>query len=166
MRSISNVDVIDIVWDGPFTMEEVVSRKGDADYGVYQIYGTHLVMGPECLLYIGQANENTFGTRMPAHLEWTNWEAHEVGVYLGRLGGIEPMTSGKQKLWEDRINRAEKLMIYFCAPPYNAANIKSLPQFPPTVVVNYRHRNRLPYLISNISEQSPAEDPRFKAYSV
>ena len=152
------VDVIEIDWEGPFASSDVMAKKSeDWDYGVYQIYGTHNVLGPETLLYIGKADESPFGERISAHrAEWTEWEASDVRVYLGRIGGLDTMTKDRWPEWSSKIARAERLLIYFCAPPYNSQGLSSYGQVPPTVVLNYRRRNRLPLEVSTLYESSVA----------
>ena len=50
---------IKIEWDGPFSLKEVVEKMDDAgqppdyegkDYGLYQIYGKHILCGKNTLL--------------------------------------------------------------------------------------------------------------------
>src|SRR5699024_6467310 len=85
-------DIIAIMWAGPYKMGEISSGfKDSSDYGIYQIYATHNVYGPDALLYIGKAQDNSFGERIPAH-KWTEWEASDVEVYLGRIAGFDEMT--------------------------------------------------------------------------
>ena len=45
--------LINIEWDGPYSLEKVVQLKEPTDKGVYQIYGGHPVYGAGVLLYIG-----------------------------------------------------------------------------------------------------------------
>ncbi len=40
------------------------------DYGLYQIYGKHILCGKDTLLYIGEATEQTFSTRFKQHQHW------------------------------------------------------------------------------------------------
>ena len=48
---------IEIWWQGPFAIEDVKKFNSlRSDFGVYQIYGTHNIMGPNTLLYIGKAD--------------------------------------------------------------------------------------------------------------
>ena len=81
------------VWDGPYSAEQVVSAMDDAgyppaysgdDYGLYQTYGTHILCGPDTLLYIGRATEQTFSARFRQHQLWLRNE-DPVQVYLGRI---------------------------------------------------------------------------------
>jgi len=57
---------IQIDWQGPFSVEEVIKKMDDEgaspnydgeDYGLYQIYGTHILCGHNTLLYIGKATQ-------------------------------------------------------------------------------------------------------------
>jgi len=54
MGTIPNVNVLKVIWDGPHTYDEALTRNtAPVDTGLYQIYGTHGVFGPESILYIG-----------------------------------------------------------------------------------------------------------------
>ncbi len=86
------LDISEIEWDGPFVKESIEKLNNPWDYGIYQIYGTHPIFGSDSLLYMGKAEENSFAERIPAHLEWVEWESTPVQVYIGRLGG--------QKIWQ------------------------------------------------------------------
>lgn len=153
-----NPEIIAIMWDGPYSIEEIATRFSNAsDYGLYQIYGTHNIYGPDALLYIGKAELNSFAERIPSHKEWANWEASAVEVYLGRVSGNEEMTQVIRESWNDRIDRAERILIYFSSPPYCGRNIKRLGEMPATIVLNYKKRKRLPCELSSIYEQYVAE---------
>lgn len=59
------VEVIQLKCEGPFRIEDLRSLNNyETDYGIYQIYGTHLISEENVLLYIGQVNEQTFYTRI------------------------------------------------------------------------------------------------------
>ena len=63
---------------GPLTMAEVEQNKhGPTDYGIYQIYSTH-VSGADQLVYVGCTTETSggkFGVRVPSHRDnWADWE--------------------------------------------------------------------------------------------
>jgi hypothetical protein len=45
----------------------VRAKVGEDDYGLYQIYAHHLVFGSGALVYIGKAQEQTFGVRIAQH---------------------------------------------------------------------------------------------------
>ena len=49
-------------WEGPYLISQLKELSDDnRDYGIYQVYGQHSLYGNSILLYIGQANEQTFG---------------------------------------------------------------------------------------------------------
>lgn len=115
---------IDIRWDGPLQLACAIETCGDEaiDYGVYQIYGIHPTIVPECLLYIGKAQEVTFSDRLRQHNEeWISDESAPVRVHLGRLiGGRTPL----DEIWSERIRIAERILIYAHSPPYNSSGIR------------------------------------------
>jgi len=162
MRTVSDVTIIDIVWEGPLSLAEVEkNRHGNADYGIYQIYGNHN-SGADQLLYIGRAEKNKFGVRVPWIHEWADWEPKSVEIYLGRLGSLHPIppTLLAQEEWGEWICRAEGMLIYFTSPPFNSSGIRNLPQLPdaPIIVLNLNRRHRLPAVVSNLYEKSPVGD--------
>ncbi len=153
---INEREVIEIKWEGPCSIEEVINKapKAGSDCGVYQIYGTHNIFGPNSLLYIGKAPDS-FRDRISGHQEdWIGWEASEVQVYLGRLGGVDTMPKDRWHEWEKKIDRAERLLIYYCSPPYNSSGKKSHGITEPTIVFNYGRRNCLPMEVSTLYEES------------
>ena len=79
MRLLNDVTVLDLSWSGPHSFEEIASFNDSADHGVYQIYGTHNVNGPDSPLYIGEAADQTFIVRIPqGHRDWIDWEPGAV----------------------------------------------------------------------------------------
>ncbi len=61
--------MIEIEWEGPFTFTDVSEKhySKEINYGLYCIYGNHATSGPETLLYIGKACDQTFAGRMKQH---------------------------------------------------------------------------------------------------
>jgi len=114
-----------IRWAGPISLSELVSvTNPEFDYGVYQIYGSHPVYGPERLLYIGKAAEQTFGERV-AQERWEDSEdSAKITVYVGRLIGDDIPHDDE---WTKLINVAERLLIYAHAPAYNSQCISTAP---------------------------------------
>jgi hypothetical protein len=52
--------------------------------------------------------------------------------------------------------RAELLLIYYCSPPINKhakMAFQKVSTEPNTIIINYRRRFRLPYVISNLPEK-------------
>ena len=117
---------IHVFWEGPFNINEL-ERINDEnkDYGVYQIYGHHPLYGNNVLLYIGQAQQQTFGKRIPQE-NWQNLsDPDNAQVYVGRLAGKNKISSDK---WNTLIEQTEKLLIYAHQPAFNTQSTKSLPE--------------------------------------
>ena len=152
MDKISTLSIIEAMWEGPYHLKEIKNFKGDSDYGLYQIYGTHNIYGPDTLLYIGKSQKRTCSERFSEHKEWAEYEATSVDIYLGRLGGVDSTPSDRN--WEDQIDQAERLLIYYCTPPYNSQGLNKLGKIPTTIVLNYGKRKKLPHEFSNIDELS------------
>jgi len=138
-----NIKIIEICWEGPFNTKKVESLDNSGDYGLYQIYGTHTIFGQNSLLYIGKAEQQKFKHRFIQHKEWMHREISDLEIYIGRIGGVNPPLS--DKIWTESIDCAEKLLIYFCSPPYNSSNINNSGDYKDKVVLNFGKKNRLPY---------------------
>lgn len=149
---------IEIWWHGPLTMDDIKKDFGDTNnaYGLYQIYGTHNISGPNTLLYIGKASEQTFATRLKQH-NWTNWEASATQFYVGRLGGPDKID---EDTWGQLIDKAEQLLIYYCAPPYNTQHLNGYGNIKDTIVLNYDKKNRLPIEVSTFYSDSEFWDDK------
>ena len=78
MTEKNGVKVIELEWDGPHSVEQVSKFFDASDYGLYQIYGTHSVFGPDTLLYIGKAERQFFGTRFSQHSGWFQNEPSDL----------------------------------------------------------------------------------------
>ncbi len=67
---------VKVTWDKPTDVESVFSLNDEEDdFGIYQIYGNHVVFGAGSLLYIGMTTEQTFGDRFKQHFdEWIRYE--------------------------------------------------------------------------------------------
>jgi len=71
-------EIVHLDWEGPWTVGQVLRAESvdeapsskatrghiSRGYGIYQIYGTHSVAGPDSLLYVGRANGHTFSQRV------------------------------------------------------------------------------------------------------
>ena len=114
-----------IKWQGPFSIEDVLMLNDENDdYGLYQIYGRHIIFGADSLLYIGMARDQTFGQRLSQHnTEWL-WEEEGLSIRLGRIH-IEDYASDPPDWsdWRQVLGDVEALEIYWHSPPYNSANI-------------------------------------------
>lgn len=117
---------IHIFWEGPYALSEISDlNNGTRDYGIYQIYGYHPLYGQSVLLYIGQANQQTFATRLSQEGWINDCDFGNLQFYVGRLAAQKTVSPEE---WEQRIHQAEKLLIYSHRPAYNTANTKSIPE--------------------------------------
>lgn len=118
--------IIHIEWEGPYTLDSISTLTDAKDFGVYQIYGSHAVYGSHVLLYIGKADRQTFGVRIPQEAHWQlNKDARAVQVYVGRLAGE---TTPSLEQWSQEITDAEKLLIYAHVPASNSQYINRIPE--------------------------------------
>ena len=141
--------LIEIEWSGALSCEEMYHlRDPKKDFGLYCIYGNHAVSGPETLLYIGKACDQTFATRFLQHSGWLNVECSDLKVYIGKIGSSNPQYSNQE--WTSKIVYAENLLIHYLSPPYNTTCIYKHPTTPKTLILNLHKRNRLPYCITSV----------------
>lgn len=150
--------IIEIQWSGPFSVNEISSFNSGEDYGLYQIYGIHNILGPETLLYIGQAKDQTFAVRIPQHDDWIGWDFPEYKIYLGRFGSH--LENRNPDNWDTQINISENLLINFCAPPWNTQYINKIRDDidDETIVINWGKRYKLPMEVSTLWKKSKYND--------
>lgn len=118
---IAKAMLIQIQWEGPFKYKELASlNNNETDYGIYQIYGDHFVYGDNVLLYIGQASQQTFGTRIMQH---TYWLEDDYTFYVGRISGSN---TPPDDIWHDEISLSESLLINIHTPAYNSVHINGI----------------------------------------
>jgi hypothetical protein len=143
---------IKIEWEGPFSLREVISTKNDGgekpdwcgnDYGLYQIYGWHILYCKNTLLYIGEATKQTFSRRFKGHKKWLDKDQkkNDIKIYLGRV--YDPKKHSKEDKWESwtsDILLAEKILIYKYSPNYNSRNITKKPDILPYEGIRLVHR--------------------------
>ncbi len=115
---------IRIQWEGPHSINEVLALKNEKkDYGLYQIYGHHVVFGGGSLLYIGMAQKQTFGERIKQHYcDWLH-EENDPAIRVGRIAEEEYKEQDDWRDWENLLEDAESLTIYWNSPPYNTKRI-------------------------------------------
>lgn len=121
-----NSEIIHIDWDGPYHIEEINELNDEKkDYDIYQIYGTHPVYGSNVLLYIGKADQQTFGARIKQE-SWNDQyytsDHKRIEIYVGRLAGEKTPTADE---WSKQIDLAERLLILAHSPSYNSQGINS-----------------------------------------
>lgn len=129
---------IRITWDGPFNLDYVIERINDIgkapdyegkDYGLYQIYGDHILCGPDALLYIGEATNQSFSGRFKQHKNQWLGKERNIQIYLGRV--YDPSRHSKLDNWDSwkkDIKRAESIIIYKYTPHYNSSKIGDYPK--------------------------------------
>lgn len=144
---------LEIEWSGPYNLDKAIESLNDAgeppeydgeDYGVYQIYGQHILSGPGTLLYIGKAAKQTFADRFRQHESWLRDE-DDVRIYAGRIWD-EMRHADREKTWETDVDLAEKILIHKYSPNYNSASIAEEPDLRGFERVELAHRgerNRL-----------------------
>jgi hypothetical protein len=161
------LDVIELTWSGPHTPEFVIQEcVKPYDHGIYQICGTHSVLGPGALLYIGKAQDNHFAARISTHKgDYFDYEPNLIEIYLGRLGSRDLMQEDRWPQWDSEIDRAERLLISQCLPPYNSHYIAGPGAFEvETLLLNHCRRNRLPACVCSLSLTSAAHSEEWLLY--
>jgi hypothetical protein len=121
----------------------------DNNKGVYQIYGTHPIYGRNVLLYIGKTNDD-FVNRISSHNDvWIKYEYDEVTIYTGTV-----VDENDEKIDEEKektlIDRAEQLLLYYCAPAYNSNGIQKLEISEDIRLLNFGKIGSLPTEMSTL----------------
>jgi hypothetical protein len=112
----STESTIHIIWSDPIAYGEVSKLVCDTDFGIYAIYGNHPTLGRDGLLYIGRAMGGSFGWRLPQHAGWLKDATGEIRVRLGRFAGA---STPPDSIWNNEIEKAERLLIFAHRPPLN-----------------------------------------------
>ncbi len=143
-----------VEWSGPNQLDDILNGFNDGgtpplydghDYGLYQIYGKHILTGSDTLLYIGRAIHQTFSSRFSAHRSWLAIE-EEITIYLGRIYDRQRhLPENDWAVWVKDVQIAESLLIYKYAPNYNSVSIAEPPSLNPyeRVILNHsgqKHR--------------------------
>jgi hypothetical protein len=151
-----NIHEIRIEWEGPLNVDQVIENKTDEglapyyegnDYGVYQIYGKHILCGSDTLLYVGKTTEAGFSRRFATHKRQFLDNEEEIEVYLGRIDDQKKYShKDNWKSWEKDVDLAEKIIIYKYSPNYNSRNISDSPSlqgFAKVYLLQEGKKNRL-----------------------
>jgi hypothetical protein len=148
-------NVIHLLWSGPHKVDSFKTNSTiDNNKGVYQIYGTHPIYGRNVLLYIGKTNDN-FINRISAHDDvWIKYEYDEVTIYTGTV--VDEYGEGVESEEDEKtlIDRAEQLLLYYCAPAYNSNGIQKLKITEDRRLLNYGKIGSLPTEVSTLWEKS------------
>jgi hypothetical protein len=155
--------IIEIKWIGAYNPTTISSLRSSEDFGVYQIYGNHNISGPKTLLYIGQANDQFFGVRIPQH-EWVSLEQLDCEIYVGKLGSSEQCSPAT---WTKQVNIVEKLLVDYCQPPFNSQLLQGLDNLidDETLLFNFGKRFKLPFEVSTMWRNSTFNQSIWKPYS-
>ena len=139
---------IKIIWEGPFCLDDVIDNLNcKKDYGLYQIYGTHIILDrkgrADHLLYIGMTGPgSTFSDRLKSHKAnwiWYNLKKKgKISIHIARLS-----------MPKEDIEFVEALEIYWHSPLYNGEHINSCPRHEPVQIVNKGKPGRLLECIHN-----------------
>lgn len=149
-----------IQWKGPMSVEEVLGLNDeDDDYGLYQIYGRHIIFGPGVLLYIGRAREQTFGARFRQHVkEWLSQE-EGVSILVGRIPREDYADEPPDwPDWSRLLTDAEALEIFWHSPPYNSSNISEYRGNPLHVINEGEFGNLSVECTSDLSKSRPKDE--------
>ncbi|GEB78538.1 hypothetical protein [Sporolactobacillus inulinus] len=158
------VKLIQIDWDGPYRLDELNRLTDEShDYGIYQIYGKHIVYGKDVLLYIGKADQQTIGKRVSQENWWNTNDSNHLMIYAGRIAGEG---TPEEATWSKEIDLAEKLLINVHKPAYNSKNLTSIrdDEFQNIHIFNWGdHRDLLPE-ISGLRWTSKLDNVEYNVY--
>lgn len=158
------IKLIQIDWEGPYTLNELNLLTNDShDYGIYQIYGKHIVYGKDVLLYIGKADRQTIGKRISQENWWNTNDSNHLKIYAGRIAGEH---TPEEDTWSKEIDLAEKLLINVHKPAYNSKSLTSIPDFElqDIHILNWGdHRDLLPE-ISGLRWTSKLDNMEYAIY--
>ena len=118
-------------WEGNLATKDLPKLDGN---GLYQIYGYHIIFGPDSLLYIGKTDTD-FAKRLETHRnEWmkkeADWWIKRQGVkaeevaFTIRIGRIAEADYKDEPSPTRLLRYVEALQIYWHSPPYNSRHIE------------------------------------------
>ncbi len=152
-------------WEGPISFESaLLLNDEEKDYGLYQIYGQHVVFGSGALLYIGMTRDQTFSVRIRQHdAEWLREES-DVSIRVGRIFPEDyEHDPPRWRDWEKVLADTESLLVYWHSPPYNSRNISNYGG-PALHVQNWGGRGSLlPECSSNWAPPRPRDEDQTNA---
>ena len=144
-------------WEGAMFTKDLPKLDG---IGLYQIYGYHIIFGPDSLLYIGETRTN-FTQRLEQQRDYdlglkkeACWWLKKGGVKKGltaadvaytiRIGRIaeEHYEAEFSEAHKQLIRNVEALQIYWHSPPYNSRHIEEY-KGPRLYIVNEGDRGDL-----------------------
>jgi hypothetical protein len=164
--SCTETHIIQILWEGPYKLSELNKLTNvETDYGLYQIYGYHPLYGSNVLLYIGKADQQTFGMRIRQE-KWDEVnDSNNDQIYIGRLHGA---ATPSEEQWSNEISLAEQLLIYVHKTGFNSSSISSYPELvlQSVHVLNWGdHRDLYPE-VSGYRFTEKLDDTVFEQYKI
>lgn len=131
-------------------------------YGIYQIYGTHPIYGKDSLLYIGKAQDQTFGNRLKQHWDFDVNHFSEIS-YL-HIGMIQKWDGYANHVnWGDVINDIERVLIVANCPAFNSIGIKGTVEtkyIEHLLVINWGNYGRMLPEVSSLKYSSKYWDAK------
>lgn len=131
-----NIRVYHLWWEKK-RYEDYEELNGENHRGLYQIYADHPVYGRNCLIYIGQTQEQTFAQRLNKHNDFIDTHFKNFGLYIGMLIERDDIVKTKYK---EIIDEIEMLLINAHCPAYNSNEIKNIVnnnEYSNTIVLNW-----------------------------
>lgn len=113
---------IHVVWSGPYSHSEALQLNSPSDFGLYQYYGDHHVYGSGALLYIGKAQDQTFGRRLSQH-NWEVWASGNIALYIGKIHSENSLELDE---WRRQIDLAERILLQSHSPSFNSSNLNTI----------------------------------------
>lgn len=131
----AEIEEIKVLWEGPFTIDQILDDKIDADkyyvkntdVGLYQVYGSHPIYGNGVLVYIGRTvGKNGFKSRLKNRWVIENGnDSENIQIYLGTVFSDAKKLLNEEVLARELIEKVEVLLINSLKPAYNSSNIQS-----------------------------------------
>ncbi len=127
----NNTEEINILWEGPFNIEEIQGNKIDStkydvksnSIGLYQIYGSHPLYGNGVLVYIGRTQDG-FNKRLKKRWVIENGnDSENIKIYLGTIY-CDSCKLEEEDIHE-KIKKSESILINAMKPAFNSSNIQS-----------------------------------------
>jgi len=150
-------NIIEIEWEGPLSIDRVIETKhdcgskgddwGGCDYGVYQIYGSHILCGEEALLYIGQVHEQVFSERFKEHKKdlLIDDDLEKIKIHLGRIDNTPKYpnkytSKNNWESWRKDVDITEAVLVYKYSPNYNSQLLQEHPNIAPYNEIKLVHK--------------------------
>lgn len=140
----ANFKIYHLYWKGYDWNDGITTcHHSSKDCGIYQVYGNHPVYGPDTLLYIGKAKDETYSQRLNGHGDLdTSQIAKFTKLYLSYFCKVDDLNEAD---WKDAIDIVEKTLIKAHSPALNAQDVKGFLEkdTPNILIYNWGDRGRL-----------------------